>query len=301
MRIRIHYDTTYEYERPTAGIKQVLRVTPRSCGSQHVSGWRVDADADVRLRWSEDAFGNIVHRLQTEKPVERLTVSVSGEVSTTDTAGVVQDTVERLPPEIYLRHTDLTRPDAAIAAFAGDSDPGAEAGDVGRLHALLTAIHGRFGFEVGATDVDVTAAEAFALGRGVCQDLSHVFIAAARSRGVPARYVSGHLVKGDGEDFQDASHAWAEAWVAGLGWVGFDPANGISPTDRYVRVAVGLDYLDAAPVRGTRVGGGNERMSVRLTVRPSGARQRQGGQVQGPGFQSQRLGDMEQSQRQGGE
>lgn len=295
MRIRIHYATLYEYERPASVIKQVLRVTPRSHEGQHVSGWRIDADADVRLRWMEDAFGNIVHQLQTEQPVDRLTVTVSGEVTTHDTAGVVASSHERLPTEVYLRSTERTQADAALAAFAVDADPGPAAGEVARLHALMGAIYEGMRFEVGATDVRSTAAEAFALRRGVCQDLAHVFVACARLRGVPARYVSGHLLRGEGEEMQDASHAWAEAWVQDLGWVGFDPANGVCATDKYVRVAVGLDYLDAAPVRGFRTGGGNERMTVRLTVRPSGL-QRQGGQVQRPGFQFQRLGDMEQSQ-----
>lgn len=279
MRIRITYATTYEYERPARSVKQVLRVTPRACEGQQVSHWRVDADADVRLRWSEDAFGNIVHRLQTEAPVSGLTVTVSGETTTFDTAGVIRDAVERLPPEVYLRQTERTQPDQALRGFAAEVDPGAGAGSLDRLHALLNAIHERMTFEVGATDVGATAAEAFALGRGVCQDLSHVFLAGARVLGIPARYVSGHLVRGDGETLQDASHAWAEAYVEDLGWVAFDPANGVCATDAYVRVAIGLDYLDAAPVRGSRVGGGAETMSVSLSVKPlssGGQRQYQG-------------------------
>lgn len=299
MRIRINYATLYEYERPASVIKQVLRVTPRSHQGQHVSGWRIDADADVRLRWTEDAFGNIVHQLQTEQPVDQLTVTVSGEATTRDTAGVVAGSHERLPVEVYLRSTERTHADAALSAFAAEADPGPASGDVARLHALMGAVYEGMQFQVGATDVGSTAAEAFALRRGVCQDLAHVFLACARLQGVPARYVSGHLVRGEGEEMQDASHAWAEAWIADLGWVGFDPANGVCATENYVRVAVGLDYLDAAPVRGFRTGGGNERMSVRLTVRPSGSRQRQGGQVQEPGAQTQRMGDMEQRQRQG--
>lgn len=295
MRIRIHYATAYEYERPASVIKQVLRVTPRAYDGQHVSGWRIDADADVRLRWSEDAFGNIVHQLQTEQPADRLTVTVSGEVTTRDTAGVVTGAHERLPLEAFLRSTERTRADAALTAFAAEADPRPDDGLIARLHGLMAAVYEGMRFEVGATDVGSTAAEAFALRRGVCQDLAHVFVTLARLRGVPARYVSGHLVRGEGEELQDASHAWAEAFVPDLGWVGFDPANGVCATDKYVRVAVGLDYLDAAPVRGFRTGGGNERMTVRLSVRPSGL-QRQGGQVQRPGFQSQRLGDMEQSQ-----
>ena len=105
--------------------------------------------------------------------------------------------------------------------------------------------------------------EAFALKRGVCQDLTHVFIAAARSLGIPARYVGGYFHRNDGVIEQDAGHAWAEAFVPELGWVAFDPANGICATDAHVRVAVGLDYLGAAPVRGTRYGGAGETLAVK--------------------------------------
>jgi transglutaminase-like putative cysteine protease len=86
--------------------------------------------------------------------------------------------------------------------------------------------------------------------------------------GVPARYVSGHLSRQDGKHDQDAAHAWAEAWVENLGWVGFDPANGICPTEHYVRVAVGLDARGATPIRGTSYGGGQETLTVALNVRP---------------------------------
>ncbi len=288
MRIRISHATTYDYDRATRSIQQVLRVTPRPHDGQQVVSWRLDADVDVRLRWTEDAFGNIVHRLTTEERVDRLTVTVSGEIVTVDAAGVVRGGVERLPEEVYLRPTDRTRADPALVAFARAADPGVDAGELARLHALMNAVAGAVAFEVGATDVGTSAADAFALGRGVCQDLAHVFIAGARALEIPARYVSGHLLRGDGEALQDAAHAWAEAYVPDLGWVGFDPANGVCPTDHYVRVAIGLDYLDAAPVRGARNGGGAERLSVRLSVTPSQS------QSQSQGSQSQ-----SQSQSQG--
>lgn len=269
MRIRISHATTYDYERDARSILQMLRVTPRAHEGQQVIHWRLAADADVRLRWTEDAFGNIVHSLSIERPVQSLTVTVTGELVTNDTAGVVRGAVERLPAPVYLRSTRLTAPTPEIATFAEAADPGVEAGELARLHALMNAVCERVAFVVGVTEVSSTAAEVFTLGRGVCQDLSHVFLAAARSRGLPARYVSGHLMRGDGSEMQDAAHAWVEASVPDLGWVSFDPANGVSATEAYVRVAIGLDYLDAAPVRGARNGGGQERLSVRLKVAPS--------------------------------
>jgi transglutaminase-like putative cysteine protease len=134
------------------------------------------------------------------------------------------------------------------------------------LHALLTALNREIAFDTDPTHAATTAAEAFSLRRGVCQDITHIFVAAARALGVPARYVGGHFRRADGVTAQDAGHAWAEAYVENLGWIGFDPTNGICITDAHVRVAVGLDYLGAAPVRGTRFGGGGETLTVAVRV-----------------------------------
>jgi transglutaminase-like putative cysteine protease len=121
-------------------------------------------------------------------------------------------------------------------------------------------------FDTDPTRTTTTASEAFALKRGVCQDLTHIFIAAARCLGIPARYVSGYFHRADGVVEQEAGHAWAEAFIPDLGWVAFDATNGISATDAHLRVAIGLDYLGAAPVRGTRFGGSGEDLSVRVRV-----------------------------------
>ena len=197
---------------------------------------------------------------------------MSGEVVTTETAGVVPAGQETLPPMVFLRDTALTRREKLISVFASEfsAHPPLE-----RMHRLMAAIHGSVAFEVGVTTPTHTAAEVLALGRGVCQDHAHVFIACARQMGTPARYVSGHLLRRDGLDDQEAAHAWAEAWIEDLGWVGFDPANGVCSTERYVRVATGLDYLGAAPVRGATYGGGGERLAVRLSVRDADMQQGQ--------------------------
>ncbi|WP_288758440.1 transglutaminase family protein [uncultured Brevundimonas sp.] len=265
MRIRIDHATRYAYARPARFIVQMLRLTPKSCESQQVRDWRIETDVDARLRRSEDAFGNIVHSLYTERPTDDLTIRVTGEVSTVDTGGVIRGQNEKLSPSVYLRETRLTRPDAALTAFA---DTAGQGGALDRMHRLMGAIHQAVAFDVGATSATHSAAEAFALRRGVCQDHAQIFIACARTGGVPARYVSGHLNRTDGQHDQDAAHAWAEAWIDDLGWVGFDPANGICPTDHYVRVAIGLDALGATPIRGTSYGGGVESLTVALHVRP---------------------------------
>lgn len=264
MLIRIDYATRYSYDAPAKFIIQILRKTPRSCDSQHVREWRIETDVDARLRKMEDAFGNIVHTLYTEQPGDSLTVRVHGEVATADTGGVLTGWPERMPPVIYLRKTALTAPDPAIAEFARGFGDGPV---LDRLHAINAALNERIGFDTGATSAANTASEAFKLGLGVCQDHAHIFIAAARSLNIPARYISGHIARADGLVEQEAAHAWAEAYVEDLGWVGFDPANGISAAEGHVRVAAGLDYLGAAPVRGASYGGGRETLSVDLSVR----------------------------------
>ena len=133
------------------------------------------------------------------------------------------------------------------------------------LHNLSTTISERVGYETGQTHVNTTAEEAAAAARGVCQDHAQIFISAARTIDVPARYVSGYLMMNDRTE-QEATHAWAEAWVQGLGWVGFDVSNGISPDPRYVRVATGRDYRDAAPITGISFGPAAEQLTVSLAV-----------------------------------
>ena len=267
MRIQVGYVTRYEYERPAKLVIQVLRMAPRGHDGQHVLNWRVESDANARLETGEDALGNLTHTFSATGPVKRLVTRVTGEVETWDTGGVVKGAVERFPPPVFLRDTPLTQCDEPLRRFAEGVGGGAM---LERLHALLDAIHTEMTFEADHTDTATSAAQAFALKRGVCQDLTHIFVAGARALGAPARYVSGHLARGEGQLDQEAAHAWAEAWVEGLGWVGFDAANGVCPTEAYVRVAVGLDYLGAAPVRGSRYGGAGEQMEVKLRVTPQG-------------------------------
>ena len=266
MRIRISHLTSYRYEMPAAGVIQMLRLTPRNHDGQYVARWRIDVSTDCRLDQHEDAFGNITHAFTAEGPFGELTVAVEGEVETRDTQGVVRGAVERFPPSLYLRETPLTSPDANIAAFAAASREAASGSVLSLLHHMLARLHREMTFDSATTQTTTPAAAAFALKHGVCQDLAHVFIAAARSLTIPARYVGGYFRREDGVAEQEAGHAWAEAFVPDLGWVAFDPANGICATDAHVRVAVGLDYLGAAPLRGTRYGGAGEVLSVKVRV-----------------------------------
>jgi transglutaminase-like putative cysteine protease len=266
MRIRISHATSYAYDTPPTGVTQLLRLTPRDHDGQHVVSWRIDLSEDCLLHPHEDAFGNVTHSFTAEGPFNKLTVEVAGEVDTQDTDGLVSGAVERFPPQLYLRETSLTQTDAAIIDFAQATRAATDDDTLILLHALLTALNREIAFDTDPTHAATTAAEAFSLRRGVCQDITHIFVAAARALGVPARYVGGHFHRADGVITQDAGHAWAEAYVENLGWIGFDPTNGICITDAHVRVAVGLDYLGAAPVRGTRFGGGGETLTVAVRV-----------------------------------
>ena len=266
MRIQISHETVYRYEAPAAGVIQTLRLTPRNHDGQYVVDWRIDVSENCQLAQHEDAFGNIIHVFTAEGPFEELRVLVEGEVDTQDTNGVVHGAIERFPPSLYLRETPLTTLDPAIVAFAKAAQAKTDGDVLKVVHMLLERLHEEMTYDEDPTKVTTTAAEAFALKRGVCQDLTHIFIAAARSLAIPARYIGGHFYRADGVTQQEAGHAWAEAFVPDLGWVAFDPANGLCATDAYVRVACGLDYLGAAPVRGTRFGGGAEAMEVAVRV-----------------------------------
>lgn len=266
MRIAISHDTTYRYATPARSVIQTLRLTPRNHAGQYVIDWRVTVSADCKLDQHQDAFGNITYNFTAEGPLSELVVRVEGQAEIENTHGRVEGAIERFPPDLFLRETSLTAPDEAIARAAERIKGAAGPDTLSVLHALLKDLYGDMTFDTDPTHVATTAREAFAIKRGVCQDFTHIFITAARYLGIPARYVSGYFCRADGITEQDAGHAWAEALVPDLGWVAFDPTNGISATDQHLRVAVGLDYLGAAPVRGAQSGGSGEALSVRVRV-----------------------------------
>ncbi|SEN04982.1 Transglutaminase-like enzyme, putative cysteine protease [Sphingomonas gellani] len=269
MRLKIRHRTTYRFDQPQVRLVQLARLTPGSFAGQTVIGWEIDVDCDARLRPTRDGYGNEITMIYVDGPLEALTIEVAGDVLTEDRAGVVRGAAEPLQSAVFLRSSPLTKADAAIVALADDAHHAAD-NPLGRLHALNGMLADRMRFDAGGMDVRRTGAEALSMGHGVCQDFTHVFVAAAREMGIPARYVSGHLFRRDGADEQPAAHAWAEACVEDLGWVGFDSANGISPDDAYVRVAVGLDYREAAPIAGARTGMGEETLDVAVSVTQSG-------------------------------
>ena len=261
MRLSIDHITRYRFSAPQGRIVQLLRMTPENTHDQTVASWHVAVDCDARMRRHRDGFGNCTTMLYCEGPVDSIEITVAGEVVTSHSDGVLHGTFEPLPAELFLRDTPLTQVDAAIRAFAAD-----HAGDapIGVVHRLNRAVGTHVSRDCGRPEPGRTAAEVFAAGKGTARDGAHLFIAAARSLGVPARYVSGYCDLTGG--CRPTPHAWAEAWVEDLGWIGFDPTLGLSPEEHHVRIATALDASGAAPVAGSRLGEGDEALDVTVTV-----------------------------------
>jgi transglutaminase-like putative cysteine protease len=226
MRIRIRHTTTYTYDQPVEYASQLMRLTPSEHAGQRIRSWRVTADGRLLAR-TDDGYGNTIHLCTVSKAHQNAVIVAEGEVETADTQGVLRDAIERLPPRYWVRATAPTAPDDALRALAHEVERVAE--PVPRLHRLMELIRARVDCVAGKTTVTTTAAEALAKGSGVCQDHAHVFIAVAHLLDIPARYVSGYLLRPGGET-APSSHAWAEAHLPKVGWIGFDAANNLCPT-----------------------------------------------------------------------
>jgi transglutaminase-like putative cysteine protease len=262
MRLKITHRTEYRYDAPVQYLLQRLRLLPASGPTQTVLSWALNIEGAREEVRFVDHFGNDTRLLSVEGERDFITVEAAGEVVTRDTSGVSGPHRGFAPLWLFSDQTQLTMPGSGIRDLAASIDKGS---DIERLHHLMAVIAERVVYTPGTTSAATPAEDALTLGTGVCQDHSHIFTAAARVMGFPARYVSGYLMM-DATIEQAASHAWAEAHVSGLGWVAFDAANCISPDERYVRVATGRDYRDATPVSGIRLGQAEERLAVTVTV-----------------------------------
>ena len=263
MRLTVQHTTTYSFDAPMRGVTQSLRLWPSQFDGQIVIDWSVDVPDAVRGAAFRTGAGDWVETATVPGPVSDVTVTVQGNVETTDLHGVLKGHRERVPPEAYLRTTRFTRPDTALMQLAvGATDSGTSPLD--KAHALANAIRDAIEYRPGETDSQTTASEALARGVGVCQDHAHALIAAALTVDIPARYAVGYL-HAEGS-IAEASHGWAELWVTDLGWVGFDPANGVCPDENYIRIGSGLDAIDAAPIRGVSHGAGSESLDVDVVV-----------------------------------
>ncbi|MEO0568934.1 MAG: transglutaminase family protein [Pseudomonadota bacterium] len=262
MRLKIDHKTRYNFEHPVSFGLQQLRKTPKSSTQQTVLAWDTSVVNGCKELEFEDHHRNKVELISFTSGTTQLEISCAGEIELTDTNGVVGAHLGPSPLWLYKRQTDQTRARARSRALLRDHNISA---DLDGMHRLSKVITQKVKYSLGVSKTDWTAEDVLEAGQGVCQDHAHVFLACAREVGVPARYVSGYLMLTD-RTVQDAMHAWVEAYFSNIGWVGFDVSNSISPDTRYVRVATGLDYMDASPVTGIRVGGEGENLDVRIDV-----------------------------------
>lgn len=270
MQLTVDHVTTYRYDHPVRSVVQSLRLTPSVFEGQRALDWTVSVVDGVAGSAFRDGAGDRVQAWTVAGPVSAVSVCVQGTVQTTDTSGVLRGHRETVAPPCYLRETPATAATGRLPELAAAAtDPDA----LGLAHALSGLVSGAITYRPGATHAHTTAAEALDLGEGVCQDHAQALIACARLRGLPARYVSGYLFATADGTPHEAAHAWAELYVQGLGWVGFDPANGCCPDARYIRLGSGFDAHDAAPIRGIArglIGVAPEAMDVSVAVLAGG-------------------------------
>lgn len=269
MQLHIRHETRYRYERPVKYSVQSLHLTPRRDPCQRAVTWNILAPG--RRVEQIDAYGNISHLLTIEQPHREIHIVVRGVVETADIESRQDD--GPLSPLAFLAPTALTAPNDEIKAFARRALENVKEPQA-RAHALAEAVFRAVRYKSGTSDVQDNAAAAFSSGEGVCQDHAHVYLASARALGIPARYVSGYLYTGDTSDA--ASHAWVDVWLGpDIGWQSLDVTHQRPAVRTYCRLAVGRDYLDAAPVRGVRHGGGGEKMEAKVLVAESALQHQQ--------------------------
>lgn len=263
MRLSIDHHTTYRFSQPQTRVVQLLRVTPSDYAAQTVIDWRIDVDCDARLRTGHDGYGNATTMLYVDGPVTEIALAVRGQVLTEDMAGIVKGVPEPLPPLFFTRATPATAPDEGIVALArsiGSSDR------LERAHALNALVGGSIRIDTGRGTPGRRPSEILEDGFGSVRDAAHFLASLGHAAGYPARIVSGHSLHGPDSGWRKTAHYWVELHVDRLGWIGLDPCSGFSPDESYVRVAVGLDGSDVAPVSGTRKGGGIEELDVAVRV-----------------------------------
>ncbi len=252
MKLSIQHSTEYRYSERVKHSTQYLRLTPRPSPRQKILSW--DLDLPEPADEGSDGYNNILHVLTLDRPHQQIALTVKGVVEITDEDS--EDSDQRLSPLVFTRATSLTEADGALKELAHRFD--GLAGSARLEHLSETILHG-MPFTPGVTSVASDAREAWKLGKGVCQDHTHVFLACCRALGMSARYVSGYLYSRDSEHV--ASHAWAEVWQENS-WKTFDITNQTCQPRHHLKLAVGMDYMDACPVRGVRFGGGVESLEA---------------------------------------
>lgn len=251
MLLAIQHETRYQPDPGSGPRIQRLRLTPRQEASQVIANWTLDVPGPTQTR--RDAHGNMTHWLTLGESAEEIVLRVNGLVETEDEAVVGAE--NDLPLAVYLAATQQTQGSAELTEFARDC-LSCEPDPVYGLFDLMTAVRRQVPNLSCISYAGGSAAEAFAFGAGSMEDLAHVYIAACRTVGIPARYVSGYVHTGPQTPV--ASHVWSEAWVNDLGWIGFDITNNRTTDGRLCKLAIGRDHSEACPVASLHSGGGRE-------------------------------------------
>lgn len=259
--LRISHETVYRYDDWVKHSMQTLRLTPRSEGGQRVLHWHLSTPG--RRFEQFDAYGNLTHLLCVDEPHREILILAQGLIDTERATSTLPE-AGIIAPLVYRCATALT---PMLPDFEPLLDAGLAPQRVGAsaLIALAERICEHVRYRPGTTDSADSAIDAWRRGEGVCQDHAHVFLVACRMAGLPARYVSGYIDTDDAGHI--ASHAWADVWIERERlWISIDVSHACLSGKQHCRLAVGRDYLDAAPVRGVRRGGGAESMDVRVQV-----------------------------------
>ena len=286
MYYSIRHVTRFRYSAPVRESVMELRMQPRSEGPQMLRNFQILTNPRAQLFAYTDHLGNAVYHFNVLRQHEELRIETQAlvEMAAPRELSAVADDLEWDRYNRYnlsADHFDLlgaskfAHMSAALQAFMRAHALEKPQGDaLSALKHLSKSIHDSFDYEVGITEVHSPIDDALKAGRGVCQDFAHIMIAIARSWGVPARYVSGYLhhrSKGQDRSGDDATHAWVEAYLPSMGWIGLDPTNDIMAGERHIRVAVGRDYADVPPTRGTYKGGGESELAISVSVQPTQA------------------------------
>ena len=251
-RFQFYYDIRLEFQQPVRHHAFVLRCIPPSFPGQKVLEASLTLDPQVSYTLQQDGFGNLLQLGCLEEPHDHLHYTVQGAVH----LAPEERAAEPCPP-IFRFPSAYTQPSPEMERFFQVLE--LPAGPAGRAWALSQAVRARLAYAPGVTSARTTAAQAFALGKGVCQDFAHVYLTLAHLAGLPARYVNG-LPLGEG-----ASHAWCEVWLDGV-WTGIDPTRGCWADRGYIRFGLGRDFGDCPIERGVFLGSTGQRQTVYMKV-----------------------------------
>ena len=286
-RYLITHVTSFAYDAPVSESHMELRMQPSSGGRQNCLRYEVRIDPRARPHTYRDHLGNTVDAFSVPQRHQSLTITATADVLVdppSSSARSLDISAWKTVDEWVAADAqwDLRHPSAfavSTPALAAYAESIAAAGDraldpLSTVREITTAVHRDFAYAPNTTTVESTIDEVLAARRGVCQDLSHVTVALLRRLNLPARYVSGYIAPALDEAAvspSGATHAWVEALLPGLGWMGFDPTNDVEAGERHVRVAAGRDYADVPPTRGVYKGGAASTLTVSIVFERAGA------------------------------